>query len=308
MSARRLRSVCTAALAATVIAAAPVPAPEEPAVTTVSGMLVELRRLYRETEAATETYRTTREELAAQAAETRRLTRELTRARGALARARDEAGRLARAQYQGRTEFSSALRLLLARDPDHALDQAHLIRRAARDRMAAVTLLQGGERRADALATAARRALDRRQTLTERQEKARDTVRARLAEIEEMLASLSDEEVRQLAELERAGAAGALPGLTGLTGLTDPTDLDDLDDPTDAADPSDPADPADPAEPTGLADPADPAEPTGLAGAPGRAYAPPGLPAGGAYGPGRTVPDPGREGRDRRGQAVTDAR
>ncbi|MEU9979952.1 NlpC/P60 family protein [Streptomyces sp. NPDC050856] len=248
MSGPLLRSICTAVLVAALpvtslapATAAPGPAPtpsspaaEPPAESTpgpsaeattgpadgpapgtagerssVAGLLGRLRTLYRQAEAATEAYNAAEEELRAHSAATKRLTGELTRARDALAHGRAEAGRLARAQYQGRLDFSSSLQLLLARDPQHALDQGHLVRRAARERAAAVTRLERGERRADELATAARRALDRQQALADRRRTARDSVTARLKEVEELLASLSDEEIGELAELERAETADA---------------------------------------------------------------------------------------------------
>ncbi|MGI5480708.1 NlpC/P60 family protein [Streptomyces lavendofoliae] len=176
---------------------------------TVPELLGQLRTLYQQAEEATETYNATEEERKALAAETKRLTGDLARTRDSLARARADAGRLARAQYQGRTDFSSALRLLLARDPDHALDQHQVLRRAARERSATVARLEKGEKRADRLATASRKALDREQTLAEKQKEARDRVTARLKEVEETLAALSDEEVEELTALEEAETADA---------------------------------------------------------------------------------------------------
>ncbi|ORT61373.1 C40 family peptidase [Streptomyces sp. CB03238] len=208
MSGKLLHTVCVAALVAA-LPAAPAAAAPEPPESTVSEMLTQLRTLYQQAEEATETYNATEEELKALTAETKKLTGDLTRTRDSLARARAEAGRLARAQYQGRTDFSSSLRLLLARDPDHALDQHHLLRRAARERAAIVVRLQKGEKRADRLATASRKALDREQTLAEKQKKARDDVTARLKEVEETLATLSDEEVEQLTSLEETETADA---------------------------------------------------------------------------------------------------
>ncbi|MFF8830113.1 NlpC/P60 family protein [Streptomyces sp. NPDC015131] len=182
------------------------PAPEA---ATVPAMLGRLRTLYRQAEEATETYNATEEQLKALTAETRRLTGDLTRTRDDLARSRLEAGRLARAQYQGRTDFSSALRLLLARDPEHALDQHQVLRRAVREQAATVARLQRGEKQADRLATASRRALDREQTLAARQKQARDDVTARLKEVEATLAGLSDEEAGEITALEEAETARA---------------------------------------------------------------------------------------------------
>ncbi|MER7108557.1 C40 family peptidase [Streptomyces sp. NPDC000229] len=196
----------------------------------VPELLTQLRTLYQQAEEATETYNATEEERKALAAETKKLTGDLTRTRDSLAHARVEAGRLARAQYQGRTDFSSSLRLLLARDPDHALDQHHLLRRASRERAATVARLEKGEKRADRLATASRKALDREQTLAEKQKKARDEVTARLKEVEETLAALSDEEVEELTALEESETQDAQRELlaTGeLEGARAPSELGD---------------------------------------------------------------------------------
>ncbi|MGW2261295.1 NlpC/P60 family protein [Streptomyces sp. NPDC001780] len=182
------------------------PAPGTPfAPTTVAGMLMRLQRLYREAEEATEAYNATEARLKRQRAEVARLTAGLTKARRALALSRVDAGRLAREQYQGRTELSGYLRLLFARDPQRALDENYLLEHAARGRAGTLARLAGGEKRADALAAASRAALATQRSLAAKQRKQRDTVRARLRAVEKLLASLSREEIAALAELERAG-------------------------------------------------------------------------------------------------------
>ncbi|MFE4538636.1 NlpC/P60 family protein [Streptomyces scopuliridis] len=228
-----LTSVCTAALAAaTVFAAVPVasaapsptpsPAPTPtasasaglgaPGVTddapprTVAEMLTRLQQLYREAEKATEEYNATAAELTRQRAETKRLDSELARTRAALALSRLNAGRLAREQYQGQSGLSGYLRLLLARDPQSALDETYLLARAARGRAVTLNRLTGGEQRARALATASREALARQQALATKQKRQRDMVRSRLQEVEKLLASLSRAQIAALTDLERAGA------------------------------------------------------------------------------------------------------
>ncbi|WP_189854583.1 C40 family peptidase [Streptomyces poonensis] len=175
----------------------------------VAGLLTELRRLYRKAEAATEAYNAAEEDLAGQRAEVRRLDRELTEARLLLRDSRGAAGRLARQQYRSRTDLSPYLRLLLARDPRRALDEGQVIRRVSQERAGTVERLADGERRADALARAARRALDEQLSLAGRRKEKRDDVRERLREVEELLASLSDEELGAIAALEREETAGA---------------------------------------------------------------------------------------------------
>ncbi|MGY0069730.1 NlpC/P60 family protein [Streptomyces sp. QTS137] len=250
MSGMLLRLVCTAAVAAgTVLVPVPATAAADPPDSTaaqtpgaevstggaqpgdrsVAELLTDLQRLYREAGKATEAYNATEERLAKQRAETRRLDRALAAARLSLHDSRGAAGRLARQQYQSSTGVSPYVRLLLARDPQHALDQGHLIGRLARNRADTVGRLTGSEQRADALARRAREALDDQLALTERRGRQRAAVRERLGEVEELLASLTPGRLAALAELERTEAAenqkefmasGALgtPGAPGAPG------------------------------------------------------------------------------------------
>ncbi|MEU3446242.1 C40 family peptidase [Streptomyces thermolilacinus] len=201
------RGAAVLALASALVLGAPWPVPPPPAARaegeSVAALLTRLQRLYRDAEAAGETYNAAGAELAARSAEVRRLGGDLTRTRDALAKARDAAGRLARAQYQGRGDLSPALRLLFAGDPEHALDEALVLRRLGREYAVTVARLEGGEKRADAVATAARRALDREQALTAARQRARDDALARLREVEEALAALSPQRLAEIAALER---------------------------------------------------------------------------------------------------------
>ncbi|MER6952752.1 C40 family peptidase [Streptomyces sp. NPDC000618] len=222
MSGRLLRLACTvgaAALAAQAVLAPglalAVPEPPEPGERTVAELLTDLQQLYREAERSTEAYNATEERLKQRRAETRRLDAELAKARLSLQDSRGAAGRLARQQYQGSTgtDVSSYVRLLLARDPQHALDQGHVIGRLARSRAETVGRLESGERRADGLARAARAALDDQLTLAERRKQERDAVGRRLDDVEELLASLTADQLAALAELERKGVAQAQEAL-----------------------------------------------------------------------------------------------
>ncbi|MCF2125684.1 NlpC/P60 family protein [Strepomyces sp. STD 3.1] len=214
MSGRLLRLVCTAAMAAG-IALAPGPAAADPepggtgAGRPLSELLTDLQELYREAEKATETYNGTEVRLTRQRAEVRRLDAELARTRNSLSDSRGAAGRLARQQYQNSSDLSPYLRLLLARDPQHALDQGHVIGQLARERAETVGRLTGDTKKADELARRAREALDAQRSLAVRQAAERDTVRDRLHAVEELLASLSPAELAALAEFERSGIAEA---------------------------------------------------------------------------------------------------
>ncbi|MFC9114661.1 NlpC/P60 family protein [Streptomyces sp. NPDC057092] len=217
MSGMLLRLVCTAALAAgTVLAPVPAAAVPEPGGSpaasggrSVAALLTDLQTLYREAEKATERYNATEEALAEQRAETARLDRALARTRLSLHDSRGAAGRLARQQYQSVTGLSPYLRLLLARDPQRALEQGHVIGQLARERAQTVGRLTGDAKEADELARKARKALDERIALTERRKKERDQVVERLHDVEELLASLTADQLAQLAELERTRVADA---------------------------------------------------------------------------------------------------
>ncbi|MFE1752161.1 C40 family peptidase [Streptomyces anandii] len=214
MSGRVLRLVCTAAVAAQAalapVGAMAVPAPTEPGQRPVADLLTDLQKLYRQTERATETYNSAAEQLTRQRAEVARLNADLARARLALHDSRGDAGRLAREQYQGSSgALSPYLRLLLARDPQRALDEGHVIGQLARERAGTLGRLAGSEKRADELAREARKALDTQLALAQRQRRARDDVQGRLHEVERLLASLSTEQLTALAEFERNGTAEA---------------------------------------------------------------------------------------------------
>ncbi|MFI7894141.1 C40 family peptidase [Streptomyces sp. CACIS-1.16CA] len=189
--------------AAEVDAGTALAAPEAPR--SVAALLRELQTRYRAAEEASETYNATAEKLKERTARLKKVNADLAKARSALEVSRGDAGRLAREQYQGRTEFSAYLRLLLARDPQQALDQSHVVGRLAANRAATVDRLTDAARRADRLAAASRKALDQQKKLAARQKQQRDTVNGKLREVEGLLATLSEEQIDQLAGLEQQG-------------------------------------------------------------------------------------------------------
>ncbi|MFF9848659.1 C40 family peptidase [Streptomyces litmocidini] len=195
--------------------AAALPAPGG---SSVSGLLTRLRTLYQQAEAATERYNAAEEALKRQAADTKKVTARLTAARTALAQGRAAAGRIARDQYQGRSVLSSFppyVRLLFAADPQSALDEGHLMARAVRDRATAVSRLTRAERQAGSLASASRKALDRQQGLAAAQRTRRDEARAKMLQVEKLLAALSPDQLARITELERVQTAGAQSELLG---------------------------------------------------------------------------------------------
>ncbi|MFF3160066.1 NlpC/P60 family protein, partial [Streptomyces sp. NPDC057910] len=180
---------------------------EEPPETSASVLLTQLQTLYRQAEEATEAYKTTGVELKRLEAEDKKLNASLASARSALVQSRSAAGRRAREQYQGRDDLSDYLRVLLAHDPQSALDQGHVLTHAAVERQAAVDRLTRGERQAAELARASRRALEEQQALAQRQQHEQDDVELRLKEGEKLLAELSPEQLADLARLEQRGTS-----------------------------------------------------------------------------------------------------
>ncbi|MBW5424712.1 hypothetical protein GKQ77_24630, partial [Streptomyces sp. BG9H] len=181
----------------------------EPETRPVAELLTDLQRLYRNTEEASETYNATDEKLREQRARSKDLAEKLARARAHARNSRGDAGRLARQQYQNATDLSPYVRLLLARDPQRALDQGHVIQRVAAGRAATVERLTEGERRADALARAAKKALATQTALAARQKRERDKVGDQLKEVQEMLSALTPDQLDALREAEDAGTARA---------------------------------------------------------------------------------------------------
>ncbi|WP_369391838.1 NlpC/P60 family protein [Streptomyces sp. CG1] len=211
MSGKLPRLACTAALAAQAVLA-PVPAVAAPRPQrSVSQLLTDLQQLYRQAEQATETYNATAEKLKRQRAEVNRLDGELARARLALQDSRADAGRLARRQYQSSAGdvLGPYVRVLLAPDPQRALDEGHVIGELAREQARTVARLTAAEQRQDTLARAARTALDTQLTLADRQKEQRDDVRTRLADVERLLASLTPAQLAAITALEQQSVAAA---------------------------------------------------------------------------------------------------
>ncbi|MFJ8014110.1 C40 family peptidase [Streptomyces sp. NPDC096339] len=241
MSQRPLRAACCVAAAflvagpvpqagaepANPAAPAPAPAPAAPAAPaeSVPALLARLQGLYQKAEEATEAYNATEVALKAGQEEERLRTDELGKARSALDAEKALAGRMAREQYQGtRSSLSPYARMLLAKDPQAALDERRLAAREGARRAGVLDKLTRNKTAADALAARARKALETQQTLAARQQTQKEAVGAQLKEVERMLAALTPEQLTQLGarETENTDAAqrklldsGRLPARTG---------------------------------------------------------------------------------------------
>lgn len=225
MSHRPLRAVCLAAVL--VLAAPPAGVRAEPVAAgeSVGVLLTRLQGLYQKAEEATEAYNATEVALKASQGEERLRAAALGQARTALDSEKALVGRLAREQYQGgRAGFSPYLRMLLAGDPQAALDQRRLAVREGARQASVLRRLARGEKQADALAVRARKALDGQQSLVARQKEQREEVGRQLKEVERILSSLTAEQLAQLGAREAADTAaaqqrlvddGKLPARTG---------------------------------------------------------------------------------------------
>ncbi|WP_345189163.1 C40 family peptidase [Streptomyces lavendulae] len=204
MTKRLLRLACLGAVL--VAAAGPPPvARAEP----VGELLTRLQGLYQRAEEASEAYNATEVALKAGQDEERRLSAELGRARTALGAEKATAGRLAREQYQGTLGLSPYLRMLLSGDPQQAVDQRRIAARQGARQAGVVARLERGEERADALAAAARKALDTQRALAVERRKQHEEVTGRLKDVERLLAALTPEELSGLGRREAAVTAGA---------------------------------------------------------------------------------------------------
>ncbi|WP_078917065.1 C40 family peptidase [Streptomyces sp. NRRL S-813] len=173
-----------------------------------AALLTDFQTLYRQAVQAATTYNTLASRLKKQRVVVERLDADLARARSALRGSMGDAGRLARLQYQGSSDFSPYLRLLLARDPQQALEAGQMLGRLSQKQAGTVGRLAASERKASELARAARTAYDAQLILVRKQQRARDEVRKRLLDVEKLLASLSARQLAALTAAEQSGKSG----------------------------------------------------------------------------------------------------
>ncbi|MEV6808185.1 NlpC/P60 family protein [Streptomyces sp. NPDC051132] len=164
----------------------------------------EVDTLYREAEAATETYDGAKEQVATAQRRLSALQDQTARRQQKLNSARDTLGSIAAAQYRDGT-IAPAWQLALSSDPDHYLNGAALAERAGDRQAAAVSRVRLHLREIERLRGAARlelTSLRSRQAELRRQKK---TVTGKLAEARRLLARLDP---RQRADAVGAGTPG----------------------------------------------------------------------------------------------------
>ncbi|WP_449484092.1 C40 family peptidase [Streptomyces avidinii] len=172
-------------------------------------LLSRLQGLYQQAEQATEAYNAAETALTARRGEERRLGTALGKARTAVSDARATAGGLAREQYKGARGFSPYARMLFAGDPQGALEQRRIADREGTRRAVALDQLTRGERQADVLAAAARKALDSELKLAAETKKRKEAAALRLGEVERLLASLTPAQLGELGTREAEDTAVA---------------------------------------------------------------------------------------------------
>ncbi|MQY13684.1 hypothetical protein SRB5_38340 [Streptomyces sp. RB5] len=184
---RPLLALCAALL--TLPAAAP--DPQEPP----AGVLGRFQQVYERGQTAERQYAALSAELAVQQRRTAAADRALARARGELADGRRRAAVLAREQYRSGGGFSPYLRVLLARDPEDALERSAALVRVSEHQALILRELFLAERRVDRRASQARTALEKKRGTAERRRDRARQVKRELAAAEELLAELAPADV-----------------------------------------------------------------------------------------------------------------
>src|SRR6478609_2230735 len=172
---------------------------------TLGPLLDQLHALYQQAEAATEQYNGTVAALAEQQATVEDLTARAERQQDAVDTGSDLASQLAAAQYRN-SQVSGYAELLMAENPYEALLIAELLRSAGHSQKEFLDRLKADRDTLDALRSAAEQAVAESKVLAADQEKARNDVAAKLAEVEQLVGSLTGAQREELAELEKRQA------------------------------------------------------------------------------------------------------
>ncbi|MZF88499.1 C40 family peptidase [Streptomyces sp. SID5643] len=198
---RRTAAVVTLALALT--ATLHQPAVAEPR--TLAEVRAELDRLYHRAEVATEKYNALDGKVTRQEKRLGTLRTQVAAAERKLSRLTGLAGAAARSQYRG-GGVPAEVQFALAGDPERALDNASLVRRAQLATQRTVATLTTAE---DELRTRSEAAADELKRLRKNRASLgshRRTIRSRIREAREVESGLADKQRRELAALERRTA------------------------------------------------------------------------------------------------------
>lgn len=172
---------------------------------TLGPMLDRLHELYREAEAATEQYNGTVAKLATQQETVTDLQARQARQQLAVDAGSDLASQLAAAQYRNgnASEFAE---LLLSDDPHEAVVVAELLATAGRSQSEFLDRLKGDRATLTVLQQLAEANLAQSQVLAGQQETAKADVARRLAEVEQLVSSLTGAQRSELEQLEKTRA------------------------------------------------------------------------------------------------------
>lgn len=172
---------------------------------TLGPMLDRLHQVYQEAEAATEQYNATVAKLAQQKSLVDDLHDRVARQEVAVGVGTDLASQLAAAQYRN-GNASEYADLLLAHDPYEAVNIAELLAAAGRSQSAFLDRLKADRAALTALQQQAETALTQAQALAAQQEKTKGDVARKLADVEQMVGSLTGAQREELEQLEKRQA------------------------------------------------------------------------------------------------------
>ncbi|MFG1809468.1 NlpC/P60 family protein [Streptomyces sp. NPDC049040] len=183
-----------------------VPAPSataDPA--SLSDLLTQLQTLYRQTEAATESYNKAKETADQQRTKAEALDAQLAAQRAQVVAGRDQVGLMARQLYRT-GGMSPYLSMLDGETPQNFFGLLHIAQRAVGHQQDIVAGLTAGESRLAALNAQAQRALDAAQVAQNKQAAQKTQVETHLRQVEALLAGLSGVQISDLQALEKQGA------------------------------------------------------------------------------------------------------
>jgi len=172
---------------------------------TLGPMLDRLHELYQQAEAATEQYNGTVARLTEQQKAVADLTDRIIRQQQAVDAGTDLASQLAAAQYRNghASEFAD---LLLADDPYEATVIAELLQSAGRSQKAFLDRLKSDRAALTELQHQTQQALSQSEALAVQQEAAKNDVAKKLAEVEQLVGSLTGAQRSELEQLEKQQA------------------------------------------------------------------------------------------------------
>ncbi|MCM2427034.1 C40 family peptidase [Streptomyces sp. RKAG337] len=203
MAAKPSRSatvLCTALLCAAATLAVPGAAhADRPR--TLAQVQAEVNTLYRQAEAATESFNAAEEKVLAQQQNLVSLAISLDSAQTRLGTLNDQVGAMARAQYRG-GGMPDEIQLALSSDPDTFLDDASLAERGARAANTTISDLKSTKAALDGYAHAATAEWEALVETRKKSAAAKARVESRLAQAKALLASLKEQERLRLQRLE----------------------------------------------------------------------------------------------------------